>query len=627
MPASVTDLKNGFDLGPWTVIPERGLIRQGDRKEHLEPMVMDVLVVLASRQGAVVTRDQLVHDVWNDRFVTDEAIVAKIATLRQKLGDDSKNPKYIETIPRRGYRLIMPVKIPGASGLEPAKPAYRRVSRSKFFTAALVLAVVVAYLGPWSPPPRIDSVAVLQFKILSANPAGSAHWVAGFREELFINLGRVPDLKVAKGPEWPDNKTARQLARELDVDGLIHGTLRNYGAEIKITVEIIAADGFQVWSDELAEQTKDMFQLQENVSALVLEALGRNSGSKLQAATLVPDPGAYEIYSRGLLFLEKRDVESLQEAEKLFQEAIRIDPNFGPAYLRQAVSLLLLSDYAAEQRREIFQEAIDVANQGVQADPSIREAAEMVHGFVHHQFGAWDKAAAAFASSFRGPTVYPTAYNWHSRLLNAVGLLDESLEEAIRATSMDPGSQVLNSRVANAYLWTNNMSRARHYFDEANKKGVGSPIHHFGYTMFLIRDNQLGKARASTKYAYRLLQADDWWVDPVFDGLANPDDKDLRAAAYKTIRRMVAEGVPPYITMITWALFEEPDRVMEIAMQIADSGTLYAYESAQVEIFYLDELKSFREHPDFSELLRKLGLTDYWSSIGCRWQDDQVLCP
>jgi DNA-binding winged helix-turn-helix (wHTH) protein/TolB-like protein len=619
-------LQSGFRLGPWTVIPERGRLRRGNIREHLEPMVMDVLVVLATHQGSVVTRDQLVHEVWKDRFVTDEAIVAKIATLRQKLGDDSRNPKYIETIPRRGYRLIMAVEAADAPAQEQEKRPVRRLSRTLLMAGIVALALAAIYWWPPPGPTAIDSVAVLQFKNLSDNKAKYDPWVAGFREELFIDLGRVPKLNVAKGPVWSDEISAQQLAKKLGVDAFVNGSLRANGDKIVITAELISVNGFQIWSNKFDRVAEDIFQLQEIVAREVRTALGRETGGRQQSQSPSRNLERYDKYSRGLLFLEKRDVVSLQRARNLFQQTIDVDAKFGPAYLRLAITLLLLSDYSADQRREIFQQAIDVAKQGVQADPDIREAAEMVYGFVHHQFGDWGEAEQAFASSFRGPAIYPTAYHWHSRLLSSLGLLDRSLAQAIKARSIEPASQVLNSRVAIAYLWKNDMPNARHFFEEANSMGVGAPIHHFGYTMFLIRDNRLEDARASAKHAHELLQADDWWVDPVFNGLENPEISELRAIAFEAIHKMVADGVPPYITMITWALFDQPDQAMKVAMQIADSGSLYAYESAQVEIFYLDEMKSFREHPDFPELLQKLGLTDYWASIGCRWHMDQVLC-
>jgi tetratricopeptide (TPR) repeat protein len=310
----------------------------------------------------------------------------------------------------------------------------------------------------------------------------------------------------------------------------------------------------------------------------------------------------------------------------LFQETTENDPNFGPAYLQLAMTHLLLSDYSTGQRREIFEQAIGVATQGVEADPSIREPAQLIHGFVHHQYGNWSDAVDAFEAAIRGKTVYPTTYQWHSRLLSALGLLEQSLQQAITARAMEPASQVLNSRVANAYLWMNDMAPARHFFEEANRMGVGAPIHHFGYTMFLIRENRLAEARISVKIALQLFSSADTWVDPVFDGLANPDNQQMRDIAYASVEQMIADNAAPYITMIIWALFEEADRVMDIAMQLAESGTLYENESAQVEIFYLHELKLLRDHKRFPELLQKLGLTEYWASIGCKWSDDQVVC-
>jgi len=312
--------------------------------------------------------------------------------------------------------------------------------------------------------------------------------------------------------------------------------------------------------------------------------------------------------------------------KKLFEETIEIDPKFGPTYLQLAMTHLLLSDYSPGRRREVFEQAIGVATRGVEADPSIREPAQLIHGFVHHQYGDWTDAAAAFKAAFRGMTVYPTTYQWHSRLLSALGLLEQSLQQAIAARAMEPASQVLNSRVANAYLWINDMAQARHFFEEANRMGPGAPIHHFGYTMFLMRDGRLEEARASTRIAVDLLQGNDFWVDPIFNSLANPEDPDLRNIAFGATEQLVANNTPPYVTMIIWALLGQADRVMEVAMNLAESGKLYEHESAQVEIIYLDELKPLREHEEFPALLQKLGLTDYWTSIGCQWSDDQVLC-
>jgi DNA-binding winged helix-turn-helix (wHTH) protein/TolB-like protein len=631
MPPTFTELQSGFELGPWTVVPERGLLRQGDVKAHLEPMVMDVLMVLAGHQGSVVNRDQLVNAVWDGRFVADEAIVAKIATLRHKLGDDAKNPIYIETVPRRGYRLMMPVVIPDS-----VQPERIRNSRLPYYLFSIVL--VAASLLTWKifgPPPRpdsppddgrIESVAVLQFKNLSDNKERFQYIVEGFREELAISLGQVPNLEVTRGPQLSDENTAVAIIREFNVDAVISGSLRADGNKIRITAVLISANGFQIWTGRFDGAAGDVFSLQENVATQVRNVILGETGEQIRAASRPANAEAFDEYMRGQLFLNKRNVESLKRAQSLFEKTIEFDPNFGPAYLRLAVTHLLLSDYSTDQRREIFEKAIEIADRGAKADPSIREAAGMIHGFVYHQYGNWADAMAAYDLAFHGKTIFPTAHQWYSRLLSAVGRLDDSLTHAITARSMEPASQVLNSRVANAYLWLNDMDNARHFFEEANEMGVGAPIHHFGYTMFLIRDGRLEDARATAKRAYQLLQGDDWWVDPVFDGLAHPDDPELRSIAYETARKMVTEGVPPYITLIVWSLFGQTDRAMDVAMQLATSGKLYEHESAQVEVIYLDELKPLREHKDFPILLRRLGLADYWVSVGCRWSDDQVRC-
>ncbi len=619
MPPTFTDLQRGFELGPWTVIPERGLLRQGEVEEHLEPMVMDVLVVLASRQGRVVTRDQLVDAVWAGRATADEAIVAKIAALRNKLQDHSRDPEYIETVPRRGYRLKMPVMLTDVPEPERRSASDLQFPRSILVAGLVALAIAVIIWWP-TPPKSIDSVAVLQFKNLSDEKEKFQYVVDGFREELVISLNQLPNLSFTRGPELSDDRTAQMIAKELGVGAIVTGSLRTDGDKIRITAELISADRFQIWSGRFDGAAGDVFSLQENVATEVRDAIRGEKGEKIRTAS-PPAKEAFEKYLQGMYFLAKRDVGSLKHAQFLFQKSKDIDPNFGPAYVRLAMTHLLLSEYDPEQRLQLFDHATKVVDQGINADPSIRAPAAMIYGFVHHQLGEWADAADGFATAFSGVTVYPTAYQWHSRLLAALGQLDRSIDQAKAARAMEPASPVNTSRVAISYFWINDMANARFYFEEANNMVVGAPIHHFAYTIFLIRDNRLEDARASAKFALDMLQADDWWVDPVFDGLAHPSNQEMLDIAFETIGKMTAAGVPPYITMTLWALFEQADRAMEVAMQVAESGTLY-----ELEIIYLDEFKELREHERFPELLQALGLTDYWSDIGCRWNNDRVLC-
>ena len=621
MPRSKDELQKGFRLGPWTVRPDLDQLIRGKLVERLEPMVMDVLVVLASADGQVVSKDQLIDAIWGSRHTADETIVAKIAILRNKLRDDSRNPQYIETLSKKGYRLLMPVDVQS----DAAPPGRNTLSTRPLFlgiAAALTVAVLAAVVF-WPRADPINSVAVLQFKNLSDDEERFQYFVDGFSEELVVSLSQVPSLKFARGPGNLGNRTAREIANSLGVDAIVSGSLRTDGDKVRIVAELISRNGFQLWTNRIDGAAEDIFTFQERVATEVRDAILGKKEQTVKAASQPATPEAYDKYMRGLFFLAKRDRASLGLAQDLFQETIEIDPNFGPAYLRQAITLLLLADYLPDRRADIFASALDVATLGVEKDASVTDAMQVVHGFVHHQRGEWTESALAFDRAFQSETQYPTAYQWHSRLLGDLGFVEQSLQQAIAARALEPASQVSTSRVAIAYMWVNDMENSRKYFEEANSMTVGAPDHHIAYSLFLIRDDRLDEARESIIFALSLTNRDNWWVDAIFDALNNPGDQERLQAARSTIDRMsVDDAIPPYILMAIWALFDNGDKIIEIALQQANEvGVIY-----ELETIYLNEFAVLRDHQDFPQFLRAIGLTDYWNSIGCAWQTKQLVC-
>lgn len=627
MPPTFDELQKGFELGAWRVDPERDLLINGGAEEHLEPMVMNVLVVLACAQGQVVTKQQLVDAVWGGRPTADDAIATKIAVLRNKLGDDRRNPVYIETIQKRGYRLRMAVVMPGDKLAESRAELLFRKYRFRG-AVALALIGVIIFFWPARPPKPIDSVAVLQFRNLCADKPACQHLVYGFSEELVVSLSQVPNLEFARGPEDSGNQSYSEIARQLGVDVIVTGSLRSNGNRVKITADVIAKNGFQLKAFEFDGAAKEIFVLQERVADEILKIILGEEKPTVHMTRRLPDSEAYDKYMRGLFFLDKRDFASLERAQALFQETIEIDSNFGPAYLRQAITLLLLSEYLPAQRADSYQNAQELARAGAKADSSISDPIQLVHGFVYHQQGEWSKARDAFKTAFRGATVYPTAYHWHSRLLGDLGFMENSLRQALSAVALEPGSQILNSRVAISYLWINDMRNAQRYFDIAESMEVEVPDHYFAYTVFLLRDGRHEEARESVRKGLRLALLDDSWVNAVIDGLAYADDPQRLATAKSTIEKLSADKIlPAYVTMTLWALFadridDSSDRIMEIALQeVADQGHIY-----ELEIIFVDEFRELREHDQFPQLLQALGLSDYWSSIDCRWHADQLSC-
>jgi DNA-binding winged helix-turn-helix (wHTH) protein/TolB-like protein/Tfp pilus assembly protein PilF len=627
--ATFKDLRKGFELGPWEVLPDLGILRQGDIEEHIEPMVMDVLVLLASGDGDVVTADQIVDVVWTGRPTAPEAIVQKIKVLRDRLGDDPKNPKYIQTHPKIGYRIVCPVVVPQAEKeSEPAAyfPAYLWPMVGGVL-AIIVIAIVVLSnrSGKIQRLEAVRSVAVCPFENTSG-PAGEI-FAFGVREQLLITLSQEPMLRVVKPPcDIP----VHEIPEEQGVDSVLTGSVQLAGDQVRMIARIQANDGVVLWSQKIdgaAGEVEQVFVLHERVAERVRDAFRRTSEVVVTASSRPDSLDTYDLYSLGEIAFSKRSQPELHRAVELYNEAISLDPKYGPAYLGIANSYLLLADYSEGDPDSMYEEAIGFANRGAELDPGIQDAVGTVYGFVHTKNFNWADAAKAFETAINSSKINPTSFqtsshHWYSRFLANVGLLEKSLEHARLAHEMDTASPILNARLGVAYHWLNDSANADKYYSRAADQEVGSWIHNLAYTLFLIREQRLDEARQKAKEALDSYgQATDW-VDPVFDGLMDPSETSGLADTEASISAAATSGdLPPNIELTLWALLGEGDKAMEAAWALEASGDYF-----EVEIFYLDEFRVLREHEQFPELLEALDLTEYWDSIGCHWGGEQVVC-
>lgn len=624
--ATLTDLRRGFELGPWQVLPDLGLLRRAGTEEHLEPMVMDVLVLLASGAGDVVTADRIVDVVWAGRATAPEAIVQKIKVLRDRLGDDPRKPQYIQTIPKIGYRIVCKVVLPEAEKPVPSRsffPSYLWPIAGGML-AILVIAIVVLgnRRGEIPVPGSARSIAVCPFENMSTEAAEP--FVFGVREQLVSTLSHVPGLRVVKP------SCVAETLPELGVDSVVTGSVLQAGGRVRINAQLMRMDGEILWSDSIdgaGEEVREVFGLHDRVANLVRGAILGESDSE-PAASIGPSSfGAYELYLLGDYAFSKRSEPQLNRAVEYFTQAINLDPSYGPAYLGLANSYLLLADYPDIDQESMYEDAIETANRGAELDPGIRDAVGTVYGFIYTKRFNWAAAAASFETAINSSTANPTSYqtsshHWYSRFLANVGLLQKSLEHAKMAQEMDTASPILNARLGVAYHWLNDSANADIYYSRAADQAVGSWIHNLAYTLFLIREHRLNEARQKAKEALVSYGQSTDWVDPVFDGLQNPADKASLGATISAITAAAARGgLPGNIELTLWALLGQGDKAMQAAWALQKSGTYF-----EVEIVYLDEFRVLREHAEFPKLLKALGLTDYWASIGCRWNGDKVVC-
>lgn len=619
--ATYTDLRKGFELGPWEVLPDLGLLRQGEIEEHLEPMVMDVLVLLASGAGEVVTSDQIVDAVWRGRATAPEAIVQKIKVLRDKLGDDPKAPKFIQTHPKIGYRLVCPVVLPEPVEADQDQglfPSYVWPVVGGALAIAVIAIVVLANRPEAIPDLKsVSSVAVCPFENMST--AADEPLVFGFREQLVSTLYRVPGLRVVKA----SCKGAGNA--ELGVDSIVSGSVQRAGGRVRISAHLFASNGVTLWSesfDAAAEEVQEVFGLHERVANRVREAVMGESETEVTAASRPASLDAYDLYLLGDFAFSKRSAPELKRAVDLFEKAIALDPKFGPAYLGLANSYVLLADYDPTNRESTYELAIETANKGAELDPGIRDAIGTVYGFIDTKRGHWSEAAAAFETAIHSPTVYPTSHHWYSRFLANVGLLERSLEQAKIAREMDTASPILNARLGVAYHWLNDSVDADKYYSTAADKEVGSWIHNLAYTLFLMREKRMDEAREKAKEALASYGQPTDWVDPVFDGISNLSEPGSLDDTIAAVAAAAESGtIPKNIELTLWAWLGQGDRAMQAAWDLYNAGEFY-----EIEIIYLDEFRVLRQHREFPQLLDALGLTEYWASIGCHWGGDRVAC-
>jgi DNA-binding winged helix-turn-helix (wHTH) protein/tetratricopeptide (TPR) repeat protein len=617
------ELRQGFTLGEWEVLPLRGVLRCGDREERPEPRVFGVLIALAKRNGDLVTRDELVDELWDGRPTSDEPINRCLSQLRGHLGDKSRPHEYVETLTRRGYRLLKPVELLHPVQAEPAgaPQVESPSSRWKAISAAVIVAAVAWIAWTQIPPGDFRSIGVMPFENASLDPAND-YLVSGFKDELVHTLHNIPNFTVKSSRLVREDEETRDIARDLDVDTVLMGRVHRDGDMLQIfyTVEDGRTGGVIATAD-LDGPVKEIFRLQEDLARMVRDDLFGKSSQQLITRTRPASFGAYDRYMRGLWAFDKRQDSdsSLEEAIELFQDTIRLDENFGPAYLMLATAYALLPTYRDAPVAELNQLAIDTVEQGVAVDESISDATKTVFGFVHHREKNWIEAEQAYIDATSADIVDPNAFNWYSRMLASVGRLEDSLRQALVALDKVPTSAVFNSRVALAYLWLGDDENAAVFFERAAKYGASGRTHMMGYALFLSRKGRNEEAAAVSRQVAEVAGASPDWVDPFFAAM---DDPALRPEALAAIDvATAADETTEQVEFMARIMLGDVDGALRVARLLEQREIVF-----EMDLLFIPEVEPLRAHPGFGELMTSLGIREYWRERNCTWAENSVRC-
>lgn len=625
------DLSAGFRTGDWLVYPARRVIARDNEEFTPEPLVFDLLEMLASRDGDIVGKDELIETLWDNRPMADESLNRCVYQLRKALGD-ARPYRYIENVARRGYRLKTPVQ-PLPISQKPAAPAppqpeagYQRRGWLLAVVAATVLLIAVSVFDIGRTPGSDSSVAgsrtigVLPFENLSAAD-GSDYLVGGFKEELVSSLHSVPGLSIVNSRLSYDGLETPDIASRLGVSVLLGGSVQRSGDRLKISFTMSNADdGAVIVSEMLEGDVESLFELQSELAMLV-------RGHVLGEANQVPinrrkpvSFRAYDSYMRGLYAFDQRLTDTaLEDAIELFRQTIELDPAFGPAYVKLATAYALLPTYGSISMSQASQLALSALDRGANVDASIVDTASAVRGFFHHMDMQWQAAEAAYERAINADIVDPTALLWYSRLLASVGRLDDSLLMAKRAQQMEPTSAVITSRVAMAYTWLGNYDSAIEYFERSNALGAGGQTYLLAYALCLYQRGEIEESYAVTAAAFDAAGVDGTWIEPVFAALENPE---LAGAALDKMDASTEAGaLPPQVALVAGVLLGDVESAFAVASRLPDEGEIF-----EMDLLFIPQTKLLREHEGFDALMSRVGLTDYWQQKSCTWQGQSFAC-
>jgi len=464
-----------FDLDLGT-----GELRKHGLRVRLQRQPFEVLALLIERAGDVVTREELQQKLWPaNTFVDfDHGLNKAINKIREALGDSAEAPRFVETVARRGYRFLADVKVSSPATIAPpapvekpeplpaeplAPPAVAERHTWTWTVAASLVAVLATAGVVWgvhsaaSAKPAIRSIAVLPLESLSSDQSQD-YFADGMTDELITELGRISALRVISRTSVMaykhTRKPLRDIARELNVDAVVEGTVLRSGDVVRITAQLIdGTSDTHLWSDSYQGELRNTLTLQSNVATAIAQQIRVNLNSDERAAlhrAAVVNPAAYESYLKGRYFWNKRTANGLQTALAYFDQAIEQDPAYARAYSGLADTYALLGDwqYAVMTPKEALPKAKDAAMKAIALDPTLGEGHNSLAFCLDGFDWNFTEAGKEFERAIALNPGYATAHHWYAWHLALVRRYDEALVEMRKAQNLDPLSLVINADLA-----------------------------------------------------------------------------------------------------------------------------------------------------------------------------------
>jgi adenylate cyclase len=454
-----------FRMGAWLVQPSLDAITRDGATLHLEPKVMEVLVCLAQHPGESIPKEKLLQAVWADTFVTDDVLTRSISELRRALEDDARESTVIQTIPKRGYRLLAPVTFVNTTiATADIQGAVRPANRSR------------------RDAKTINSLVVLPFANASGDP-DAEYLSEGITEAIINHLSQLSKLRVVpRNTAFRYKKRAADAAslmRELGVDAVVTGRVVQRGESLVVCSELVdLASEAQLWGERYNRQLSEIFSVQEEIAARVSEALRLQlTGEEKQRLSRqhTHSREAYLLYLKGRYHCARRTAEDVKRALPYFQRAIQEDPGYALAYAGLAEGSILLTWTDVCSPSEGIEQAKRAARKAVEIDPWLADGYTAL-GFVSACDRDWATVELAFRQAIQLNPGSSLAHSWYAVSLAAMGRFDEAIASIREAQQIDPLSLVLLHHAAWVHLLARRYDEAIAYCREALEMEPNFPL-------------------------------------------------------------------------------------------------------------------------------------------------------
>jgi TolB-like protein/DNA-binding winged helix-turn-helix (wHTH) protein/Tfp pilus assembly protein PilF len=628
-------------FGIFELEPRSGELRKAGRLVRLRPQAFSVLAILASQGGQLVTREELQEQVWGSNAPVDfeHGLNLCIREIRAALNDDAESPRYIQTLPKRGYRFIAPVEatpppipefgtplgLPVAVEAPPSSTRWRLTPRLlTVIAAALFLFVlfVLTFIGPggWRDriaayfAPPIRSIAVLPLENFSGD-IQQEYFTDGMTDALITELGRMGTepgaLRVISRTSTMQYKRVRkplqQIAKELNVDAVVEGSVQRSGERVGINVQLIdARTDRHLWARAYERDLGDILSLQHEVA----QAIGNEIRVKLTPEDRVHltsgrpvRPAAQEAYLQGRYHLERWSADGAKRAVEYLEKAIREDPNNAPAYAA------LSETYVWASGDPLFWEAAipkakAAAMKALEIDDTLAEARTALA--MIKLYNDWDFPGAEreFRRAIEVNPNYAPAHHWYSHCLMATGRSSEAMAETRAFLNLDPLSSAANLHLAWTSLTDRQSQQAVEQFQKTLRMDPNYEEAHHGLARAYLQEGRNEEAIAELQTAAALSGGGVLYLGTLGQAYARAGRKaDAERVLSQLLDRAKSSHVSPYAIAVVYAALNQKDEAfhwLDKALEERSKALIELRES-----FQFDNLRS---DPRFASLLRRIGL-------------------